>query len=153
MAATGLASERIGATAKAAAWWTLPGRNERTGHVAAAHAAISSQTRWPGQITALECQIIDQAADFGLTQPPPASYAELTAAADGAVLAGRIIAIVGRRLLLDTPAGTLLADMRRVAGWRFTSAPDSGDPPQPSGLAAVPRDRPKADHDDQGSLF
>jgi uncharacterized protein DUF2797 len=154
VAASGLATERISAQAKANAWWTLPDAAKRAEHLAAIHTAIVSRMSWPERTIPAGCQIVDQAADFALTRPPPASYAELTAAAHGSVLAGQITAIIGRRLLLDTPTGPLLADMRRIAGWQLVpTAPDSGHLAKPTGLAMVLRDRPRADHDNQDPLF
>jgi hypothetical protein len=149
IAAVGLASERIGARAKAAAWWSLPERADRIRRVSDARTAILEKTPLPSDITPTRDDIIDQAADFGLTQPVPDAYAELRSVTDSAVLAGTVLAAIGRRLLLDSPSGPLLVDMRRVAGWQLTST----DADAPAGLDLVPRSRPRDDHEDQGSLF
>lgn len=186
VAATGLASERVSAGAKAGAWWTLPPAAERAEQLTDAYTAIraaiddalSSGARagWPSEAAVTECRIVDQVDDFGLLRPPPASYGELAAVKDGAVLAGRITAAIGRSVFLDTAAGPLLADMRRIAGWQFTPdlTPDltrnqhhrpestsdsdvSPDPPadlpEPNLLDMTVRHLPRGDHDNQEHLF
>lgn len=149
IAAAGLAAERIGARAKANAWWNLPNGADRARQVIDARTEILDKAPLPPGIAAADCQVIDQAADFGLTQPVPNTYAELKAVTEAAVLTGTVRAIVGRRLLLDNPAGSLLIDMRRVAGWQL--APTGAE--TPTGLDLIRRDRPRDEHEDQQSLF
>lgn len=177
VAATGLATERLTARTKAGAWWNLPPQTERASHLTNAYTAIrdavNGDDRWPAQAAPTECRIIDQAADFGLRQPPPPTYSELAAVKDGATLAGRLTAIIGRSLFLDTATGPLLADMRRIAGWQFTLIPAEGRPhrplardaspdaspdlpadlPEPDGLDTTTRHLPRGDHDNQEHLF
>lgn len=158
IAATGLARERIGARAKAAAWWALlpePERARRVTEAAAAiqAAAIDAGPAWPSEAELLAVHVVDQAAAFALPDPFPASYAELTGVRDGAVLAGQVAAIIGRRLLLDTATGPLLADMRLLAGRPFTPILPTGALPTPTGLDTTQRDHPGAHHDEQESLF
>lgn len=170
VAATGLATERLTARTKAGAWWTLPPQTERAAHLTdaytAIHDAVNGDDRWPAQAEMTQCRIVDQAADFGLHQPPPTTYSELAAVQDGATLAGRITAIIGRSVFLDTASGPLLADMRRLAGWQFTPAdrphrafdPDASpdqpaDLPEPEGLDIIARHLPRGDHDNQEHLF
>jgi hypothetical protein len=96
--------------------------------------------------------VTDQAADFGLDQALPGAWDEVTAVTGSARMAGEVIAIVGRQLLLATTTGALLVDMRRIAGWAFTSAVP-GTRPAATGLTTIPRTRPKEPHDDQHTLF
>ncbi|WP_196455050.1 DUF2797 domain-containing protein [Planomonospora sp. ID82291] len=146
VSAAGLARERIGARAKADAWWVLPGAGERAEHVEKAHAAVTAAVTWPAGVTPTGCNVHDAATVYGLDEPPPAAYQELTGVDDAAVLAGRIRAAVGRRLLIDTPAGPLLADMRRIAGLPLAAA--AGDA-RPAGLHSTSRMRPHPHGNDQ----
>ncbi|MFG1707429.1 DUF2797 domain-containing protein [Nonomuraea sp. M3C6] len=151
VSATGLARERIGSRAKADAWWSLPDAAGRAEHVAKAHAAITAATDWPDTLEVTGCRVHDLAAAYGLDQEPlPSTFQELTGVDDEAALAGRIRAVVGRRLLLDTFAGPLLADMRRVAGYPFAAA---GEQTRPTGLQSTPRTRPRDPHENDQPLF
>ncbi|MFG2006190.1 DUF2797 domain-containing protein [Spirillospora sp. NPDC048911] len=170
---TGLAAERIGAREKADAWWILPPENERAQLVEAAYTAIHDAVAalhagrgadhgpglWPPGLSLASLKVVDQAIDFGLTEPPPRTYAEAAAVRDGAILAGEIKAIIGRLLLLEGPAGPLLVDMRRIAGWQFTLVPVkfiAGRPSgllHPSALYSTSRRMPRDDRGDQKSLF
>ena len=149
IATAGLASERLRARTKANAWWRLPEHADRIRHVTDARAAILAKTPLPPDVTQTDSEIIDQATDFGLTQPVPDAYAEIRAVSDSAVLAGTVLAIIGRCLLLDSTGGPLLADMRRIAGWQLTSTSTE----TPAGLDLIQRDRPRDDHEDQQPLF
>lgn len=152
VAAAGLARERIPARAKSAAWWNLPSIADRAATVTAARALITGQVTWPGGIEQASGPVTDQAADFGLDQALPSAWDEVTAVTGSARLAGEVIAVVGRQLLLATTTGALLVDMRRIAGWAFTSAVP-GTRPAATGLTTIPRTRPKEPHDDQHTLF
>jgi hypothetical protein len=143
-----LARERIGARAKAEAWWDLPPAAERAACLVTARNLITAQLPWPDRVRMLPCTVVDQAAEFGLDQGPPSSYAEVTGLAGGAVLTGQIHLVIGRRLLLGTSCGPLLIDMRRVAGWTIATATGSA----PAGMETTTRARPR-DHHDQAALF
>lgn len=137
-AAAGLARERIPAAAKAAAWQALPPPAERAGQVAAAREQVTSRARWPGAVQPLPDTVTDQAADFGLGGEPVGAYREVTGISDGALLGGQVRLVIGRALLLDTPAGPLLADMRRAAGWAIGPWADATAPPAGLTLTARP---------------
>lgn len=145
----GLASERLAARAKAAAWWQLPPAPERAHQIGSARQHITAQMTWPSGIELLPPAVADQASDFGLVEPAPDSYREITTVGNEAQLAGNVRFIVGRLLLLDTSIGPLLADMRRFAGWAFrASAAHTGN-----GLGTITRIRPGDRHDRQDTLF
>lgn len=149
ISAAGLAAERIGARAKADAWWALPDREERARQVLHARTTILDGSPLPDGVVPCDPQILDQAAAFGLAEPLPDSHTEVKAISDGATLSGNVRAIIGRRLLLDTSGGVILADMRRIAGWQLTHT----DTTTTNGLDLTPRNRPRSDHEDQESLF
>ena len=144
-----LAAERLGARAKAAAWWQLPPAPERARQMRSARQHITAQITWPSGLELMPDTVTDQAGDFGLDEPVPGTYREVTSLGSEPELAGTIRFIVGRRVLLDTASGPLLADMRRFAGWTITtSAARTAD-----GLGTVTRIQPEDRHDRQDTLF
>lgn len=150
-AATGLARERIAAAAKAAAWQSLPPPAERAAQVAAARQQVTKFVTWPGRVRPLPEAITDQAGDFGLDRETVGTYQEVTGIGDGAFLTGRVRLVIGRDLLLDTPAGPLLVDMRRVSGWAIRPGTDAAAPP--AGLTLTARPVAGAPDDRQPTLF
>jgi hypothetical protein len=153
ISAAGLARERVTARAKAAAWLSLPPPGKRAELLSASRAQVASCIPWPAGVRLLPGDVTDQAGDFGVDGPLRDCWREVTGLSDGAVLSGRIRVVIGRRLLLGTPAGPLLCDMRRPAGWTLCPVPDSTQP-VPAGLtlAAGPA---HGGHDDdrQQALF
>ena len=144
-----LAAERLGARAKATAWWQLPPAPERARQMRSARQHITAQMTWPSGLELLPDTVTDQAGDFGLDEPVPGTYREVTSLGSEPELAGTIRFVVGRRVLLDTASGPLLADMRRFAGWTITtSAARTAD-----GLGTVTRTQPEDRHDRQDTLF
>jgi hypothetical protein len=153
ISAAGLARERITARAKAAAWLSLPPPGERTELLTAARARVATLVPWPDEVRLLPGEVTDQAGDFGVDGPLHDRWREVTGLSDGAVLSGRVRVVIGRRLLLDTPAGPLLCDMRRPAGWAVRPVPDNA-PPAPAGLALAAGPAPGGhDDDSQETLF
>jgi Protein of unknown function (DUF2797) len=149
VAAAGLAPERLPARAKTRAWWDLLGGAERARELTAARQVITGYLAGHDGVDLLPCLVADQASDFGLDQPPPGAYQEVTGIADGAGLAGEIRLMPGRHLLFGTASGPLLADMRRIAGWTLEAcAPDTT-----SAIETITRTRPQDHHDDQQALF
>lgn len=144
-----LAAERLGARAKATAWWQLPPAPERARQMRSAQQHITAQMTWPSGLELLPDTVTDQAGDFGLDEAVPSTYREVTGLGSEPELAGTIRFIVGRRMLLDTASGPLLADMRRLAGWTITaSAAHTAE-----GLGTVTRTQPEDRHDRQDTLF
>jgi len=148
--AAGLAAERISSRAKITAWWHLPMPAERAAQLTAARDRIAGQITWPGRVRLLPCAVTDQAADFGLDQNPPGAYTEVTSFSDPAALGGHILLAAGWHLLLRTPSGPLLADMRHAAGRVIRSA---AMPARPDGLSVTFRMPPREHDDRQPSLF
>jgi len=148
-AAAGLARERITAAAKAAAWQALPPPAERAAQVAAAREQVTAGACWPGPVRPLPDAVTDQAGDFGLDREAVGTYREVTGISHGALLAGQVRLVIGRDLLLDTPAGPLLVDMRRVSGWGIRPGGDAA----PAGLTLTPRPTSGASDDCQQTLF
>ncbi len=145
----GLATERIRATAKAAAWWNLPPAEERSTAVLAVRHAVERSGLLPGT-TRLEERVHDNAAAYNLTAAPPEAYDVLTGLDDEAVLAVGVRAVPGRVLLADDldTGRVLLIDSRLLAG--HPTAPATG----PSrGLHTTRRIRPPGDAHEQRTLF
>lgn len=144
-----LAAERLAARAKATAWWQLPPAPERARQMRSARQYVTAQMTWPSGLEFLADTVTDQAGDFGLDEPVPESYQEVISLGSEPELAGTIRFIVGRRVLLDTASGPLLADMRRFAGWTITaSAARAAD-----GLGTVTRTQLEDRHDRRDTLF
>lgn len=138
VAAARLATERVTAKAKAAAWRNLPPREERVAALCAVRDRLVGRVFWPEGIAFRSGDPVDQAADFGLDKPLTTSWREVTEISDSAVLCGHIRAVIGRQLILDTPhSGLLLCDMRRAAGWTIHPLLAHCDP-SGLGLAAGP---------------
>ncbi|MGH3250950.1 MAG: DUF2797 domain-containing protein [Trebonia sp.] len=137
VSSAGLAAERVTAKAKAAAWLGLPPPRERAQALAAVRDKVADTICWPAGIQPRPGAVVDQVRDFGLSTPLPGDWREVTAISDGAVLAGTIRAVIGRRALLDTADGPLLCDMRRAAGWTIRPVP-AGLTPAGLTLAASP---------------
>jgi hypothetical protein len=150
-AAAGLARERLTAAAKAAAWQALPPPAERAAQVTAARERVTAGARWPGQVRPLPDVITDQAGDFGLDRGAVGAYQEVTGFSDGAFLAGQVRLVIGRDLLLDTPAGPLLADMRRASGWAIRPGTEATG--LPAGLTLTARPTAGAPDGSQQALF
>jgi hypothetical protein len=148
--ATGLASERISSRAKITGWWQLPPPGERAAELATVRDRVAGQVTWPRRIRLLPCTPTDQATDFGLDRLAPGAFTEAAHLADRAVLSGRILLVVGRRLLLETAIGPLLADMRHAAGWVIGPA---GPQAIPGGLSLISRTPPRTPDDRQPTLF
>jgi hypothetical protein len=145
----GLAAERISARAKADAWWDL---TDTTAALTTAHRLISdvliSATFDPLEL--LPLRIVDQRTIFGLHLPVPDAYAEVTAVGDGTAISGRILAVPGQRLLLDTQTGPLLLDARLISGWAVATATGT----VVGGFTTRQRSREKSlDDDHQDTLF
>ncbi|HEX9540452.1 MAG TPA: DUF2797 domain-containing protein [Streptosporangiaceae bacterium] len=153
ISASGLARERIPAHAKSTAWWALPAAAGRSTEITVTRARITGQMTWPASVEETSGPVVDQAGDFGLDRAFPSSWDEVTAVTGGARPAGKVIAIVGRQILLDTSPGHLLIDMRRVAGWSFTSGAVPDARPAATGLTTTTRTRPKELDDSQHTLF
>jgi hypothetical protein len=121
--------------------------------VTVTRARIASQVTWPSGVAETSGPVVDQAGDFGVDRALPGSWDEVTAVTGGAHLVGEVTAIIGRQVLLGTSQGHLLIDMRRVAGWVFTSGAVPGSGPAADGLTTATRTRPKELDNAQRMLF
>lgn len=152
IAQAGLAAERLSARAKSAAWLNLPEARDRAADLSTARASMAGRIFWPDDIAFRSAGPIDQAADFGLDKPLSQRWQEVTAISDGAALSGRIRAVIGRQLLLQTVAGLLLCDMRRLAGWTIRPLPADADTAA-SGLALAAGPAPGGTDGSRLTLF
>jgi hypothetical protein len=150
VAATGLARERLTSAAKIPRWWALPPAADRRTAVEEACHRIHAQVSWPPGVQPLGCQVHDQVTMFGLDRPLPPSYRPVTGVLPGRALDGRIIAVAGRHLLLDTDAGPVLADTRLLSGWGTPESIDGSI--RHVHLGPVVRTHPGVGHD-QPALF
>jgi len=126
---SGLAPERRQRRAKLAAWWKLPNQAHRHGELCSTYQQIIETVPWPPGLGREPCAVVDLVELFGLDTFPD-SCQEITSLANGAVLSGTVRCAIGRDLLLDTPDGLLLADIRLLAGWPLhptTAAPTGLD--------------------------
>ncbi|MFW5417774.1 DUF2797 domain-containing protein [Nocardiopsis sp. CNT-189] len=149
IARAGLATERIRATAKAAAWWSLPPAEERSTALLAARRAVERSGLLPGTAR-LEERVHDNTAAYNLTAAPPEAYDALTGLDDDAVLAVSVRAVPGRLLLADDldTGRVLLIDSRLLAG--RPAAPATGPC---RGLHTTRRIRPPGGAHEQRTLF
>ncbi len=136
-------------------WAPIRGLERQTAAVENAHGRIHAGLSWPDTVRPLPCRVSDQVAAFGLDRPPPASYRPVLGLRPGSTLAGRTLALVGRRLLLNTGAGHVLADLRLLAGWRWPEPADG--PTREVHLGPTQHPRNGRDHDpntnNQDTLF
>jgi hypothetical protein len=150
VAAAGLAREHLSAAAKIPRWWALPPAADRCTAVEEAYHRIHAQTSWPPGVRPLACKVHDQVTMFGLDGPLPPSYRAVTGLLPGGTLVGQVIAVAGRHLLLDTDAGSVLADTRLLTGW---GTPESiHGPVRHIHLGPVVHTSPGVGHD-QPALF
>ncbi|MEK2495365.1 DUF2797 domain-containing protein [Kitasatospora purpeofusca] len=150
LSSAGLARERFKVRAKVEHWWEHGDAAHRRTVLTDARARAHDLLHGHDVEPLPDHPVVDQVGLFGLTGGAPAVYDAVEGLADGAVVAGRLRAPIGRHLLLDRPGGEppLLLDTRLLTGW--TLAPAPGRPP--SGLSLVPRVRPEPP-DTQEALF
>ncbi|AUG82088.1 hypothetical protein CFP65_7511 [Kitasatospora sp. MMS16-BH015] len=127
VAQAGLARERLTGRVKHERWWGLPAAAERRAQLAELRAAVLRVLDGHGLELLPEAPLVDQCGLYGLAEGAPPVYREVTALAEGALLAGRLRAPVGRYLFLDTEEPTagappLLLDTRLLTGWRLVPA-------------------------------
>ncbi len=150
VSASGMARERFKARLKVDHWWShgdeahrrtvLTEARERAHRLLDGHAVELLADR----------PVVDHVDRFGLAAGAPEAYGEITALADGAVIAGALRPPVGRHLFLDQPdgSGPLLLDTRRLTGWTLTPVTGRAC----AGLAVEERVRPP-EPDTQEALF
>ncbi|MFJ9697617.1 DUF2797 domain-containing protein [Kitasatospora sp. NPDC101183] len=150
VSASGMARERFTSRVKTENWWSHGHEAHR--RTLLTEARDSAHRLLDGHALELlaDRPVVDHVDRFGLTAGAPEAYGEITALADGAVVAGALRPPVGRHLFLDQPDGRapLLLDTRRLTGWTLT--PVGGRACE--GLTVEERVRPP-EPDTQEALF
>ncbi|MFF4923804.1 DUF2797 domain-containing protein [Kitasatospora sp. NPDC001261] len=150
VAASGLARERYKSRIKTEQWWShgdVPYRRTVLGDARArAHRLLDGHAV---ELLA-DRPVVDHVERYGLAGGAPEAYREIAGLADGAVLAGRLRAPVGRHLFLDQAdgSGPLLLDSRLLTGWTLSPVTGRGS----EGLVLQERLRPP-EPDTQEALF
>ncbi|WP_416875100.1 DUF2797 domain-containing protein [Kitasatospora sp. SC0581] len=150
VAASGLARERYKSRIKTEQWWShgdVPYRRTVLGDARArAHRLLDGHAV---ELLA-DRPVVDHVERYGLAGGAPEAYREIAGLADGAVLAGRLRAPVGRHLFLDQAdgSGPLLLDTRLLTGWTLSPVTRRGS----EGLVLQERLRPP-EPDTQEALF
>ncbi|MFB7125234.1 DUF2797 domain-containing protein [Kitasatospora sp. NPDC056273] len=150
VAASGLARERYKSRIKTEQWWShgdVPYRRTVLGDARArAHRLLDGHAV---ELLA-DRPVVDHVERYGLAGGAPEAYREIAGLADGAVLAGRLRAPVGRHLFLDQTdgSGPLLLDTRLLTGWTLSPVTGRGS----EGLVLQERLRPP-EPDTQEALF
>jgi len=141
--------DRIGRQAKIGGWSQPTDLGERREQLTATHRRLADTVTWPPSLHPLPCQVHDLTNRYGLTSPPPAPAAEITAVRDGSVLAATLTCLVGRDAILHTMNAAVLADLRLLSGWTLT--PGTGPT---RGLHLAPLVTVRSHHaDGQDTLF
>ncbi|SOB85888.1 DUF2797 domain-containing protein [Streptomyces sp. 1331.2] len=150
VAASGLARERFKSRLKTEHWWSHGDAAHRRTVLTAARAQAHRLLEGHAVERLADRPVVDQVERYGLAGGAPEAYREIAGLADGAVVAGRLRAPIGKHLFLDQAdgSGPLLLDTRRLTGWTLT--PVSGRPSE--GLALQERVRPP-EPDTQEALF
>ncbi|PSK67588.1 hypothetical protein B0E53_00398 [Micromonospora sp. MH33] len=136
----GEVSEFVRRDRKVSAWWRLGTPEQRVEQLREAWHRAVPQISGDAQLTVRQPRIHDLAATYGLTAPPALPAREIGALRDGATLVGRISAVAGNDLILDTIAGPGLLNVRTLAGWNLTRADVRGaaaPPMRPLNLAGT----------------
>ncbi|WP_411293626.1 DUF2797 domain-containing protein [Streptomyces kunmingensis] len=109
-----------------------------------AHAVAVGLADWPESLERLPCRVVDHGEAFGLAAIDRVD-AVVSGLAEGAVVAGTVVAAAGPDLHLVEPAGRrLVVDTRVLAGWPLERAAADA-----SGEGLVVREVPAV----QGGLF
>lgn len=103
---------------RVAAWWTLDHSDQWRDDLALAHERVERSTRLCA-FQPLPCEPRDIATMYGLPAAGKPPRYEMTGLRGGSVVSGVLTCLVGDRGVLDTVAGPLLIDMRRLYGWHL----------------------------------
>lgn len=132
VAAAGMATERPRRSTKLAGWWQPGEQAHRRDALATVASAAHRLPTWPAEVRRTVVDVVDHADLYGLGDLPE-HLDDLDQLAPGAVLAGRIRAVIGPEILLDHPGGPasapdcgLVVSGRRLAGWPITPARAAG---------------------------
>ena len=144
---SGLATERVRVAHKPDRWWCVdPDGPQRLRDT---RSAIDLTVTLPAGLRRLSEKVTEQGALFGLDRPLPPTYRALLSVEPGSALSGRVLVAAGKLLLLDTAAGPVLCDTRRLAGWPLGTTDEA-----PTGLVLDLPHRPRTQPiPEQAALF
>lgn len=145
VADSGVAVERQRRASKLPAWFSLGPPADYIAELRSAHAKAQAVSGWPDHLSREPFLPADHFEAFGLDAAPP-PLSDVVAVGIGSVVAGRVAAVVGGELILDTPDGAVVVSGKRLAGWPVfpTTEPSTGYDTSPLNGSI---------HDDQPSLF
>jgi hypothetical protein len=107
-----------------------------------------AELSWPDGQSRCEARVSDHVARYGLPEVGMHADWVMAAPVPGGVITGRIACAIGTDLYLDTPAGLVLLDTHRLAGWALGQAPTDAQPSVP-----LEKLEPPPRRDDQEALF
>ncbi|ADD42481.1 DUF2797 domain-containing protein [Stackebrandtia nassauensis] len=142
----GIATERVRARDKTPGWWA--GVGDATDILKTTAETVATTIPLPDGLQALEPNIVDHTALFGLDQPLPDRYRSLTALAEDSVLSGHVMVAAGKLLLVSTDDGPVLCDARLLSGWPLETATEAR-----GRLILSEPVRPKRPEDEPPTLF
>jgi len=146
LSGVGVAPERITARSKLTAWWGIPPAEERAAGLKALHAAATDAVQEVRDVEVVGFQAGDLTALFGLEREMPDRYELVTGLRPAAVLSGEVTHVIGKFLVLGTPA--VVIDARLLEGWTLRRSSEPG-----CGMLVEQRSREADARAVQGTLF
>lgn len=116
VAASGLAVERQRSTTKLAGWRQLGSATERAAALQNAHKRALGVLGSSDALTVEPCEVVDHVSPFGLDSLP-GTVDKITGVAVGSVITGRVIAVAGQQLVLETADRAVVISGRLLSGW------------------------------------
>ncbi|MBO4161723.1 MULTISPECIES: DUF2797 domain-containing protein [Micromonospora] len=107
---------------KVSAWWHLGEPQQRIAQLRDAWHRTVPQIAGDARLTVARPRMCDLADTYGLNTRPSSPAREIGPLRVDVTLVGRISAVAGSDLILDTIAGPGLLNTRTLAGWTLTSA-------------------------------
>lgn len=144
VAASGLAVERQRRARKLAGWSQLGTLADRATTLRAVHGQAQRVLDPPGELDLEPFEAVDHVSLFGL-DVLPSTLDKVTGVTEGNILAGRVVAVAGQELVLDTTDRAVVISGRQLSGWPVEPVTDA-----PTGYATEPLEAPA---DEQQSLF
>lgn len=122
--------DRIPYAEKRAVRARLPGSSaERAAEITEVHARAVALGGWPESLTPAPCGPVDHVGVFGLTGLAVLT-GEVSELVAGGAVGGRLVAVAGPDLHLETGDGVVVLDTRLMTGWELV--------PSTSGQLSVP---------------
>jgi len=114
--------DRVPDPAKRSARHTLPAADDRAAELRGLYRKVTAlHEQLPDSLRLRPFAPVDHTALFGLEGAPPPA-AEVTAIEPGRTLTGRVLAVAGHDVHIQTPGAVLLLDARLTAGWPLRRA-------------------------------